>query len=108
MLSTINKTNKLLKYGQMKGPTHSNNIIITILCHIGGVMGRLVSWNVVCAWSVRLKDYKIGICCFSAKHATLRSKIKDCLAQYQNNVSEWSKMSTADLTNCLFGIQLIT
>jgi hypothetical protein len=37
----------------------------------------------------RTKDNKIGICCFSAKHAALRSKSKDWLAQNQNNVSEW-------------------
>ena len=40
------------------------------------------------------KDYEIGICCFSTKHAALRSKSKDWLAQNQNNVSEWSDMST--------------
>jgi hypothetical protein len=39
------------------------------------------------------KDYEIGICCFSAKHAALRSKSKDWLARNQNNVSEWSNMS---------------
>ena len=33
------------------------------------------------------KDYNIGICCFSAKHAALRSKSKDWLAQNQDNVS---------------------
>ena len=33
------------------------------------------------------KDFKIGICCFSAKHAALRSKSKDWSAQSQNNVS---------------------
>jgi len=38
--------------------------------------------------SAQTKDYKIGICCFSAKHATLRSKSKCCLALHQNNVSE--------------------
>ena len=32
-------------------------------------------------------DYKIGICCFSAKHAALRCKSKDWLARNQNNVS---------------------
>ena len=37
---------------------------------------------------------KIGICCFSAKHAALRRKSKDGLARNQNNVSEWSNMST--------------
>jgi len=28
--------------------------------------------------SGQTKDYKIGICCFSAKHAALRRKTKDC------------------------------
>jgi hypothetical protein len=40
--------------------------------------------------SGQTKDYKIGICCFSAKHAALRSKKKDWLARNQNNVSDWS------------------
>jgi hypothetical protein len=44
--------------------------------------------------SGQTKDYKIGICCFSAKHASLRRKSKDWLAPNQNNVSEWSDMST--------------
>ena len=43
--------------------------------------------------SGQTKDYKIGICCFSAKHAALRRKSKDWLAQNQNNVSEWGYMS---------------
>jgi hypothetical protein len=43
--------------------------------------------------SGQTKDYKIGICCFSAKHAALRRKSKDWLARNQNNVSEWSDMS---------------
>ena len=34
--------------------------------------------------SVKTKDYKIGICCFSAKHAALRRKGKDWLARNQN------------------------
>ena len=33
------------------------------------------------------KDYKIGICCFSDKHAALRRKSKDWLAQNQDNMS---------------------
>ena len=41
--------------------------------------------------------YKIGICCFSVKHAALRSKSKDWLARNQNNVSEWSNISTHGL-----------
>ena len=44
--------------------------------------------------SDQTKDYTIGICCFSAKHAALRRKIKDWLARTQDNVSEWSDMST--------------
>ena len=36
---------------------------------------------------------KIGICCFSAKHATLSRKSKFWLARNQNNVSEWSDIS---------------
>ena len=44
--------------------------------------------------SDQTKDYAIGICCFSAKHAALRRKIKDWLARTQDNVSEWSDMST--------------
>ena len=41
------------------------------------------------------KDYKIGNCCFSAKHAVLRGKSKEWLAR--NNVSEWSDMFTRGL-----------
>ena len=44
--------------------------------------------------SGQTKDYTIGICCFSAKHAALRRKSKDCLARNQNNLSEWNDMST--------------
>jgi hypothetical protein len=43
------------------------------------------------------KDYKIGICCFSIKHATLRRKSKGWLARNQDNVSEWRDMSTRGL-----------
>jgi hypothetical protein len=38
-------------------------------------------------------DYKIGICCFSTKHAALRRKSKDWVAQNQDNVSKWGDMS---------------
>ena len=47
--------------------------------------------------SGQTKDCKLGICCFSAKHAALRRKSKDWLARYQNNMSEWSDMSTRGL-----------
>jgi hypothetical protein len=47
--------------------------------------------------SGQTKDCKIGICCVSAKHAALRRKSKDWLARNQNNVSEWSDISTRGL-----------
>jgi hypothetical protein len=48
-------------------------------------------------WSGQTKDFKIGICCFSAKHTALRRKSKNWLARNQNNVCEWSEMSTHGL-----------
>ena len=47
--------------------------------------------------SGQTKDYKIGICCFSAKQASLRRKSKDWLAWNQDNVSEWGDMSIRGL-----------
>ena len=47
-----------------------------------------------CAETGHFRDYKIGICCVSAKHIALRRKSKDWLARNQNNVSEWNNMST--------------
>ena len=68
---------------------------------IGGVMVNVLASSAVDRgfeprWC-KPKDYKIGICCFSAKHAPLRRKNKDWLARNQNNVSEWSDMSTRGL-----------
>jgi hypothetical protein len=48
-------------------------------------------------WSGQTKDYKIGICCLSAKHTALRRKSKDQFARNQNTVSERSDMSTRGL-----------
>ena len=56
--------------------------------------------------SGQTKDYKIGISCFSAKHAALKRKSKDWLARNQNNVSEWSDMSTCGLWASIIKIQL--
>jgi hypothetical protein len=47
--------------------------------------------------SSQTKDYKIGICCFSAEHVALRRKRKDWLARNQDNVSEWGDMSILGL-----------
>jgi hypothetical protein len=38
--------------------------------------------------SDQTKDYKIGICCFSTKHAALMRKSKNWLTRNQDNVSE--------------------
>ena len=60
----------------------------------------LVSSVVDCGFESVLgqtKDNNIGICCFSAQHSQLRGKSTYWLAQNQNNVSEWSVMSTCGL-----------
>ena len=52
---------------------------------ISGVMVSVLASSVVDRGfeprSGQAKDYKIGICCFSAKHAALRRKSKDWLAR---------------------------
>jgi hypothetical protein len=47
--------------------------------------------------SSQTKGYIFGICCFSTKHAAIKSKSKDWLARNQNNVSKWSDRSTCGL-----------
>ena len=64
------------------------------------IVSMLASSPVDCEfelWSYQTKDYKISICCFSAKHATFRIKNKDWLARNQDKVSEWSDMSMRGL-----------
>ena len=64
---------------------------------IGGVMVNVLATSVVDrGFGHRLgqiKDHKIGIYCFSTKHAALRSKNKDWLARNQDNVSVYGDMS---------------
>ena len=71
------------------------------LNRIDGVMVSVLATSVVDRGFeprlVETKDYRIGMCCFSAKHAALRRKSKDWLARNQNNVSEWGDMSTRGL-----------
>jgi len=70
---------------------YENNWILGSQIGFGGVMVNvLASMMVDCGCGPRsgeTKDYTIGICCFSAKHAALRKKSKDWLAPNQNNVS---------------------
>ena len=56
-------------------------------------MVSVLASSVLGRGSGQIKDYPIGICCFSAKHAALRWKSKDRLARNQDNVSEWDDMS---------------
>ena len=67
-----------------------------IVNRIGGVMvSMLVSSVVYHGYEPRsgqTKDYKIDICCFSAKHTALRRKKKDWLTWNQGTVSEWGNM----------------
>ena len=62
--------------------------------HIGGIMVSMLASSVVDRGfelrSGQTKDYNIGICCFSDKHAVLKRKNNDWLARNQDNVSEWS------------------
>jgi hypothetical protein len=68
---------------------------------IGGIIVSVLASSAVDrgfeARSGQTKHYKIGICCFSAKHASFRRKSKDWLARNQDNVSEWSYMSIREL-----------
>jgi hypothetical protein len=81
-------------YGPLQWFPYYNN-------HIGGVIVIVLSSSMVDRGfeprSGQTKDYTIGICCFSAKYAALRSKSKDWFSRNQNNVSEWSDMSTRGL-----------
>jgi hypothetical protein len=68
---------------------------------IGGIMVSVLASSAVDRGfdpgSGQTKNYKIGICCFFAKHAALRRKSKYWLARNQNNMSEWSDISTRGL-----------
>jgi hypothetical protein len=62
---------------------------------IGGVMVSILIASSVVDREPQLdrtKDYTIGICCFYDNHAALRSK--SWIIQNQNNMAEWSDMST--------------
>ena len=61
---------------------------------IGGAMDSVLTSSAVdCGFepqSGQTNDFKICICCFSAKKGALKRKSKDWLVRNQNNVSEWS------------------
>ena len=76
--------------------------ILIINDRIGGVMVSVLASSAVYRGfeprSGQTKDYKIGMCCFSAKHAALRRTSKDWLARNQDNVSEWVDISIRPLS----------
>jgi hypothetical protein len=65
-----------------------NHIVGVLMVSVLAASGRSLG---------QTKEYKSGICCFSAKHAALRRKNKDWLAQNlslnQDNASEWDDTS---------------
>ena len=81
--------------------------IIVDVCHCGCLcchfmsVDKIILFISLTIWLIKFysspdrvkPDYKIGICCFSAKHAALRRKSKDLLARNQDNVSKWCDMS---------------
>jgi hypothetical protein len=78
-----------------------NELFCNYKYRIGGVMVSMLGLSAVDREfeprSGHTKDFKIDMCCFSAKHTTLRRKNTDWLARNQNDVSEWSDMSTPGL-----------
>ena len=66
---------------------------------IGDEMDSVTLFECERSWvhprSSQTENFKISICCLSSKHVALRIKSKDLLAWYQDNVSEWSYMSTS-------------
>jgi hypothetical protein len=76
----------------------SGNTWVHMENHIGSVMVSLLASSSISRgfeprsdWT---KDCNIGICCFSAKLTTLRSKNKGWLGRNQDHVSKWGDMST--------------
>jgi hypothetical protein len=60
--------------------TNFSNISVTFSCIVGVMVSMLTSSVVYCGLEPRsglIKDYEIGICCFSAKNPALSSKSKD-------------------------------
>ena len=65
--------------------------------HLRGVMVSMLASSVAdrCfePQSGQAKDYKMGMCCISAKHAVLRRQSKDWLDRNHDNMSVWKEVS---------------
>ena len=77
---------------------HIDHITATVVWWLVCSLDRR-SWVRAQVGSNQYYEIGTGICCFSAKHATLGSKSKDWLERNRNNVSEWSDMCFADEIN---------
>ena len=68
---------------------------------IGGILVSVLASSVVDRGfeprSGQIKDYKIGIYCYSAKDAALKRKDKDWLIRDKDNLSKWGDLSTRGL-----------
>jgi hypothetical protein len=91
----------LASSGVMVSVLASSGVMVSMLASSGVMVSVLASSAVDCGFEPRsgqTKDYKIGICYFSAKLAALRRKSKDWLVRNQHNVFEWSDMSIRRLS----------
>ena len=91
---TVHTSNGSIEYSSIGG------VIVSMFASSAVDRGTLASSAVDRGFDTQLgqtKDYEIGICCFSTKHAALRRKSKDWLARNQDNVSELGDISTRGL-----------
>jgi hypothetical protein len=78
-------------WGECANHYTTDEVCVSLQAHRGVMVSMLASSRVDHGFEPRsgqIKDYKTGICCFSAKHTALRSKTKDWLTRDQNNVSK--------------------
>ena len=77
------------------------HLISNVLNRIGGVMVSVLASSAVDRGfkplSGQTKRNTICICCFPAKHVTLRINSKDLLAKNEDNVSRWGDVSICGL-----------
>jgi hypothetical protein len=99
MSTSLSSTTKATRYEIVFGQHTKSSF--DVMNRSSGVMVSVLDTSAVDRGfeyrSDQTKDYTIGICCFSAKHAALRRKSKDWSARNQDNMSECGDMSTRGL-----------
>ena len=85
---TTNKVGNIVFHDIISSVFHAYSFISN---RIGGVMVSMFASSAVDRAGIetltgQTKDYKISICCFSAKQVTVNRKSKDWLARNQDNV----------------------